>query len=77
MIFRDPQSLIVGGRYCHVDHVTSSELVEAMLGRIACELAREWQLFPVVFESDCLKLVQATKQREEKMILGLVLLWLI
>ncbi|KAL6199081.1 hypothetical protein ACLB2K_028868 [Fragaria x ananassa] len=65
VVFRDEQSLIVGGKYCCIAHVNSPEIVEAMAGRMACELAKELHLFLVVFESDCLKLVQATKHQEE------------
>ncbi|XP_040361831.1 uncharacterized protein LOC121049227 [Rosa chinensis] len=41
------------------------DIVEAMAGREACELAAEFQLAPIVFESDCLKLVEASKCDEE------------
>ncbi|KAL6201951.1 hypothetical protein ACLB2K_025663 [Fragaria x ananassa] len=45
-----------GGAYVFTD------MVEAVAGRVACELALEFQLSPIVFESDCLKLVKASKE---------------
>ncbi|KAL6208953.1 hypothetical protein ACLB2K_019896 [Fragaria x ananassa] len=44
VVFRDEQSLVVGGKFCCIAHVNSPEIVEAMAGRMACELAKELHL---------------------------------
>ena len=55
---------IVGGVCQYVTHVNSPDMVEALAGRFACELAVEFGLSPVVFESDCQKVVNASKETE-------------
>ena len=39
-------------------------MVQATAARVACELAVEFHLTPIVFEPDCLKLVTASKEAE-------------
>ena len=64
VIFRDSDGRIVGGVCQYVTHVTSPDMVEALAGRFACELAVEFNLSPVIFESDCQKVVTASKEVE-------------
>lgn len=72
IIFRDHESVVVGGYYGRVANVTSPDLVEAYAGRLACEMARELQLFPIVLESDCLNLVKATQSDMEDSAFGMI-----
>ncbi|PRQ38614.1 putative ribonuclease H-like domain, reverse transcriptase zinc-binding domain-containing protein [Rosa chinensis] len=65
VLIRDSTGSIVGGFCGKISNVLSPDIVEAMAGREACELAAEFQLAPIVFESDCLKLVEASKCDEE------------
>ncbi|KAL6179664.1 hypothetical protein ACLB2K_046336 [Fragaria x ananassa] len=58
--------------YGRVANVTSPDLVEAYAGRLACEMARELQLFPIVLESDCLNLVKATQSDMEDSAFGMI-----
>ncbi|KAL6216811.1 hypothetical protein ACLB2K_010029 [Fragaria x ananassa] len=64
--------VVVGGYYGRVANVTSPDLVEAYAGRLACEMARELQLFPIVLESDCLNLVKATQSDMEDSAFGMI-----
>ncbi|KAL6129374.1 hypothetical protein ACLB2K_072725 [Fragaria x ananassa] len=50
----------------------SGGIVEAYAGRLACEMARELQLFPIVLESDCLNLVKATQSDMENSAFGMI-----
>ncbi|KAL6224777.1 hypothetical protein ACLB2K_003632 [Fragaria x ananassa] len=72
IIFRDHESVVVGGYYGRVANVTSPDLVEAYAGRLACEMARELQLFSIVLESDCLNLVKATQSDMEDSAFGMI-----
>ncbi|KAL6134323.1 hypothetical protein ACLB2K_066555 [Fragaria x ananassa] len=72
IIFRDHESVVVGGYYGRVANVTSPDLVEAYAGRLACEMAKELQLFPIVLESDCLNLVKATQSDMEDSAFGII-----
>ncbi|KAL6194425.1 hypothetical protein ACLB2K_035509 [Fragaria x ananassa] len=64
IIIRNAQTAVIGGACFKVDHVNSLDMVEAMAGRAASEFVEEYQLMPVVFESNCLKFVKATKSQE-------------
>lgn len=55
---------IVGGVCMKLEHVSSPEMVEALVARAACELAVRFSLTPIVFEVDSLLVVQASKSAE-------------
>ncbi|XP_062020930.1 uncharacterized protein LOC133737379 [Rosa rugosa] len=63
VIFRDSEGEVVAGGCRYVSEVSSAEEVEMRASRWACQLAVTHQLTPIIFESDCLTLVQATKDQ--------------
>ncbi|XP_062014251.1 uncharacterized protein LOC133730728 [Rosa rugosa] len=65
VIVRDSDGLIVGGCCCKVGRVLSPALVEALAARRACQLAVSNSLAPIIFESDCQKLVRDIMFEEE------------
>ncbi|XP_004305156.1 PREDICTED: putative ribonuclease H protein At1g65750-like [Fragaria vesca subsp. vesca] len=56
--FRDSMGCLVGGCCVRVDFVHNAVMVEALVARLACQVALQLQFSPVVFESDCLKVVK-------------------
>ncbi|KAL6191896.1 hypothetical protein ACLB2K_038285 [Fragaria x ananassa] len=65
VLLRDSDEHVVGGICMKVDTVASPDTVEALARRVACELAAEFNLSPVIFESDCLKLVKTCSSSVE------------
>ncbi|KAL6145273.1 hypothetical protein ACLB2K_055961 [Fragaria x ananassa] len=65
VLLRDSDGHVVGGICMKVDTVASLDTVEALAGRAACELTAEFNLSPVVFESECLKLVKTCSSSVE------------
>ncbi|KAL6182332.1 hypothetical protein ACLB2K_043755 [Fragaria x ananassa] len=68
----EEEEVVVGGYYGRVANVTSPDLVEAYAGRLACEMDRKLQLFPIVLESDCLNLVKAIQSDMEDSAFGMI-----
>lgn len=62
VVLRNSMGEVVGGLYMcsFVEFVVSPEVVEFTAGREACLLAVNYNLAPLVIESDCITLVQAT-----------------
>ncbi|PRQ51726.1 putative ribonuclease H-like domain-containing protein [Rosa chinensis] len=65
VVVRDSEGLIVGGTCCRVSSVSAPIVVEALAGRVACAWAVEFKHAPIIFESDCLQLVNSLKVEEE------------
>nr|XP_011468628.1 PREDICTED: uncharacterized protein LOC105352716 [Fragaria vesca subsp. vesca] len=65
VLLRDLDGHVVGGICMKVDTIASPDTVEALAGRAACELVAEFNLSPVIFESDCLKLVKTCSSSVE------------
>ncbi|XP_062015245.1 uncharacterized protein LOC133731834 [Rosa rugosa] len=65
VVVRDSEGLIVGGTCCRVSSVSAPIVVEALAGRAACAWAVEFKQAPIIFESDCLQLVNYLKAEEE------------
>ncbi|XP_024178347.1 uncharacterized protein LOC112184316 [Rosa chinensis] len=61
VLFKDHDGVVVAGRCWFIPRASSAEEMEALAGCMACRLATDHGLFPVSFESDCLTLVNATK----------------
>ena len=64
VIVRDSDGRIVAGMCKRLSHVMGPDMVEAMAGRVACVLATSYNLSPIVFESDCMKVINASKNEE-------------
>ncbi|XP_062020783.1 uncharacterized protein LOC133737191 [Rosa rugosa] len=65
VVVRDSMGDIVAGACCRCDDVTSPYMVEALAGRLACKIALQFHLTPIIVESDCLRLVQAVQAAGE------------
>ena len=61
MVFRDHEGVVVGGACLPLPNVVIPHMIEAAAGRLACEMAVASRPARVVFESDCLKMVNASK----------------
>ncbi|PRQ21155.1 putative RNA-directed DNA polymerase [Rosa chinensis] len=59
IVVRDADSTVVAGACGQCSDVLQPLVVEALASRLACKLVEENSLAPVIFESDCLQLVQA------------------
>lgn len=55
---RDSLGCLVGGCCVRVDFVHSPLMVEALAARLACQFAMQYHMSPVLFESNCLKVVK-------------------
>ncbi|KAL6223491.1 hypothetical protein ACLB2K_006877 [Fragaria x ananassa] len=60
VVFRD-SSQFVGGCYVRVNFLHNSSTVEGLATRLASHFAAQHNMAPVVFESDCLKVVNDVK----------------
>ncbi|KAM5562230.1 hypothetical protein ABKV19_017448 [Rosa sericea] len=65
VVVRDNGGRIVAGACASVSVVLSPALVEAFAGRLACQVVERFGLAPVVFETDCLQLVNAIQAEGE------------
>lgn len=64
VVVRDHDGEVVGGPWRRrVSNVLSSDIAEALAARAAFELAIEFSFSPLVIESDCLKVVNASLMR--------------
>nr|XP_023921584.1 uncharacterized protein LOC112033036 [Quercus suber] len=61
VVLRDSSGNVIAALSQWIDHTSSVELAEALAARRAVVLARELSLFDVIFEGDCLRIVQALK----------------
>jgi len=59
--FRDHSGSIVAALSQRIESFHSIELAEALAAKRAVMLARELSLFDVIFEGDCLRVVQALR----------------
>ena len=76
IVVRDSEGSVLEGFCKKINHVYSPDIVEAEAGRMACEFACFHHLSPVVFESDCQKLVRDStigKDDEDHSNFGMVL----
>lgn len=65
IVIRDSTVVVVGDICSELEDVDSPKLVEFLARYVACLLEFQYNLAPLVFESDCLNLVQATTSAEE------------
>ncbi|PRQ20544.1 putative ribonuclease H-like domain-containing protein [Rosa chinensis] len=65
VIIRDSSGLITGGCCRKVSHVTTPAMVESLAARLACQFAVSHSLAPIIFETDCQKLVKDIMSDEE------------
>ena len=65
LVVRDSEGNILGGTCSFLSNVTAPDLIEAYAGRFACEFVSNYNLSPVIFEADCLKLVTASGSEED------------
>ncbi|KAL6176690.1 hypothetical protein ACLB2K_053323 [Fragaria x ananassa] len=59
VIVQDSNAVVVRGLCFRVSNGTYAEIEKAFAGRVAGEMANEYGYSPIVFDSDCLKLVKA------------------
>ncbi|PRQ28685.1 hypothetical protein RchiOBHm_Chr5g0005651 [Rosa chinensis] len=65
VVIRDATGTVVAGACEQCDHVWSPLVVEALASRLACSVVTDNHLAPVIFESDCLQLVQAIRAESD------------
>ena len=60
-MFRDTSGNVIAALSQRIDHTSSIELAEALVARRVMVFARELSLFDVIFEGDCLRIVQGLR----------------
>ncbi|KAL6125240.1 hypothetical protein ACLB2K_073299 [Fragaria x ananassa] len=65
VVIRDSDGVLVGGGCVFVMHVHNSLMVEVLAVRLACQVAVQFHLSHIIFESDCLKIVYDIKDGKE------------
>lgn len=61
VVLRDSSRRVITALSQRIDHTSSVELAKALAARRAVVLARKLSLFDVIFERDCLRIIQALK----------------